>query len=115
MISLSLPRKRGADLPRALNEIPHGEEVVWQVGRKLRDERKRAGLSLEEAARRARLSPDHLLEMEEGYVRDQKRAIRGPTLAKLERVAMFMAFAWSWFSRKSNRGACGSRLHPRQK
>jgi hypothetical protein len=62
-------------------------DVVQEIGRRLREERERLNLTLGEAAKRADLSPDHLREMEEGYVKDYSSEVRGPTLAKLERVA----------------------------
>jgi transcriptional regulator with XRE-family HTH domain len=65
-------------------EVP---DIVREVGRVLQEERALRGLSLEEAASRANLSPDHLREVEEGYPKGQGGVAHGATLAKLERVA----------------------------
>jgi transcriptional regulator with XRE-family HTH domain len=65
----------------------HPSGVVGEVGALLREERALRGLSLDEAARRANLSPEHLREVEEGYPKPDGGRTQGPTLAKLERVA----------------------------
>jgi transcriptional regulator with XRE-family HTH domain len=68
----------------AATEVPN---VVLEVGRVLKDERALRGWSLEEAAARANLSPQHLQEVEDGFPKTHGGVSRGPTLAKLERVS----------------------------
>lgn len=62
-------------------------DIVREVGLRLKDERERSGLSLEQAAMKANLSPEHLREVEEGFPETDNARRRGPTLSKLERVA----------------------------
>lgn len=57
-----------------------------EVGRKLKKARAALGLSLEEAAKRAKLAPEHLSEVEEGYPKPDGGRRMGPTLVKLERI-----------------------------
>jgi transcriptional regulator with XRE-family HTH domain len=61
--------------------------VAAEIGRLLKEERTLRGLSLEDAAQRADLDPEHLREVEEGYPDTDSDSRRGPTLLKLERVA----------------------------
>lgn len=61
--------------------------VVRRIGRLLEKERKLRGLTLERAAKLVKLSPAHLKEVEKGFPATDPRTRRGPTLAKLERVA----------------------------
>jgi transcriptional regulator with XRE-family HTH domain len=65
-------------------EIP---DVVRDFGRQLREAREEHQLTLEEAARRADLPPEHLRDVGEGYPKLHGGRTHGPTLAKLERVA----------------------------
>ena len=67
--------------------VADSSDVVSEIGRALREERELHGLSLEEAALRANLSPEHLREVEEGFPKPEGGAVHGPTLSKLERVA----------------------------
>ena len=62
-------------------------DVVRRVGLRLQEERARRGLTLDEAAKRASLSPEHLREVEEGFPDTPADMRRGPTLSKLERIA----------------------------
>jgi transcriptional regulator with XRE-family HTH domain len=65
----------------------HSVDVVHKVGQRLKEAREVRGLSLEEAAALASLSPKHLKEMEDGYPKPGGGRVQGPTLSKLERVA----------------------------
>jgi transcriptional regulator with XRE-family HTH domain len=62
-------------------------DIVREVGRMLREERSLRGWSLDEAASRAKLPPEHLQDVEEGYPKAHGGVTHGTTLAKLERVA----------------------------
>ena len=62
-------------------------DVISEVGRRLRRERKRRGLSLDSAARLAKLPREHLREVEKGFPRPDGVRRLGPTLSKLERIA----------------------------
>lgn len=62
-------------------------KIVTRMGQRLTEERRRMGLTQEEAAVRADLSVSHLREVEEGYPYTDDHLLRGPTLVKLERIA----------------------------
>ena len=62
-------------------------DAITRVGKRLRRERKRQGLSLDEAARLANLPPEHLREVEKGYPKPQGVRRLGPTLSTLDRIA----------------------------
>jgi transcriptional regulator with XRE-family HTH domain len=62
-------------------------DAIAKVGKRLKRERKRQGLSLDDAAMLANISPEHLREVEKGYPRPDGVRRLGPTLAKVERIA----------------------------
>jgi transcriptional regulator with XRE-family HTH domain len=62
-------------------------DAITKVGKRLRRERKRQGLSLDEAAKLANLPLKHLREVEKGYPRPQGVRRLGPTLSTLNRIA----------------------------
>lgn len=62
-------------------------DAITKVGKRLRRERKRQKLSLDQAANLANLPPEHLREVEKGYPKPDGGRRLGPTLAKVERIA----------------------------
>jgi transcriptional regulator with XRE-family HTH domain len=62
-------------------------DAITRVGKALRRERRRRGLSLDDAAKLADLSPQDLRRVEKGYPRPDGGRRLGPTLSKLERIA----------------------------
>ena len=62
-------------------------DIVTTIGKKLKQAREERQLTLEEAAKLALLSPEHLDEMEKGFEKPGGGRRQGPTLVKLERVA----------------------------
>jgi hypothetical protein len=63
------------------------QDVVGKLGSILRREREMRNLTLEAVAVRAELSVEHLREVEEGFPSTNAETRRGPTLAKLQRIA----------------------------
>jgi transcriptional regulator with XRE-family HTH domain len=62
-------------------------DAITRVGKRLRRERKRRGFKLEQAAKLANISPEHLREVEKGFPKPDGGRRLGPTLSKLERIA----------------------------
>ena len=62
-------------------------DIVRTIGKRLKKAREEKHLTLDEAAKLALLSPEHLDEMEKGFEKPEGGRKQGPTLVKLERVA----------------------------
>jgi transcriptional regulator with XRE-family HTH domain len=62
-------------------------DVIAEIGKALKRARKRQGLSLDNAAKLANLSPQQLREVEKGFPRPNGGRRVGPTLAKVHRIA----------------------------
>jgi transcriptional regulator with XRE-family HTH domain len=66
---------------------PPSSDTISEIGKRLKRERKKQGLSLDSAAKLAGISSEHLRQVEKGFPKPDGGRRLGPTLSKLDRIA----------------------------